>query len=333
MNNNPTNLCVSGIYSMVYGGTMYIYLSKKPANLNRRIVLSAISVLYFLCFLEFIIDWYYINWTIVTNGNTRESIFWGTVGYGLEWIWVLNDFLQNSLLIISDGLLIWRCYHVWGQSFWAILVPLILFAAELGLNVVATVLDIKFCLITSDANTSLYNNTTSALTFVSLGTTVTATFIIGYRIHSVSQRRDPSSRRLFNHIATIIIESAAAYSIVLLLDAIIYGVPSLIVLGSPLSQAECYVGAILTVVSGMAPTILVARIATNDNNSVASATLTHISGDLEFGSQQGSGSGRSGTATGGDVNSFVQVDDAEPTPVIEVKKASHADGMFGDKQV
>ncbi|PPQ82444.1 hypothetical protein CVT25_007242, partial [Psilocybe cyanescens] len=220
----------------------------KPANLNCRIVLSAISVLYFLCFSEFIIDWYYINWTIVTNGNMRESIFLGTVGYGLEWTWVLNDFLQNSLLIISDGLLIWRCYHVWGQSFCAILAPFILLVAELGLIVATTFLDIKFCLITSEANTILYNNTTSALTFVSLGTTVIATFIIGYRIYSVSQRRDTSSRRLFNHIATIIIESAAAYSMVLLLDAIIYVVPSLNVLGSPLSQAEYYVGAILTVV-------------------------------------------------------------------------------------
>ncbi|PPQ90924.1 hypothetical protein CVT25_007851 [Psilocybe cyanescens] len=264
---------------MVYGGTMYISLSKKPANLNHRIVLSAISMLYFLCFLEFIIDWYYINWTIVTNGNTRESIFLGIVGDGHEWI------------------RIWRCYHVWGQSFWAILAPLIFLVAELGLIVVMTVLDIKFSEVTTHADANLFNGISSALVFVSLATTVIATFIIGYRIHSASQRHDTSSRRLFNHIATILIESAATYSMVLLLAAIIYVVPSLNVLGSPLSQAEYYVSVILTVVSGMAPTVLVARIATNDNNSVASATLTHISDDLQFGSQQGSGNGRSGTTT------------------------------------
>ncbi|PPQ95691.1 hypothetical protein CVT25_000788 [Psilocybe cyanescens] len=245
-----------GIYTMVYGGTMYIYLSKKPANSNRCIILSAVSVMYFLCLLDFIIQWYYIDWTIVTNGNTRESIFWVTVEDSLEWISILNDFLQNFVFIISDGLLIWRCYHVWGQSFWAILTPLILLVAEF-----------------------------------------------------------------------VIIESAAAYSMVLLLEAIIGIVPSFTVFGSPTSQADYYIEK-----QGMAPTVLVARTATN-NNSVESSTLTHISGDLEFGSQQGSGSGRSGNTTGGDVNALVQADDAELTPVVELTRESIVDATSGDNQV
>ncbi|PPQ83556.1 LOW QUALITY PROTEIN: hypothetical protein CVT25_006792 [Psilocybe cyanescens] len=325
---------------MVYGGTMYLYISKKPANLNHCIVLSAISVLYILCFLDFIVEWYYLDWEVVITGDTRESIFLATVGNGLEWAFVLSGFLENFLLIISDGLLVvlinilvWRCYHVWGESFLAISAPLILLVAEFGLFVVTMVLDVKFGPLTSDANANLGDNIISALTLVSLGTTMITTFIIGYRIHSVSQMHGSPSRKLFNHIVTMIIESAAVYSLVLLLESIMIFVPSTDVPGSLLSEAQYYLETILTVISnqGMAPTILVARIATNNNPTVVSSTITHISG-LQFGSQQGSGSSGSGNITRENVNTSVHTDNVDPAPVIKVMRESSAHGIFGEKQ-
>ncbi|PPQ84761.1 hypothetical protein CVT25_007540 [Psilocybe cyanescens] len=134
----------------------------------------------------------------------------------------------------------------------------------------------------------------------------------------------------------MIIESAAAYALVLLLYAIEIIVPSFSVSGSPMDLADYYIEVIVTVVSmqGMAPTILVARIALTDpNRTEASATLTHISGDLQFKSQQGSGSDRNGNTTGADVNASVQADNAQPTPVIEVKRESRTDVTSGDNQV
>ncbi|PPQ74132.1 hypothetical protein CVT25_003590 [Psilocybe cyanescens] len=297
---------------------------------------ALISVLYLLCFLYFITEWYYLDWVVVINGHTRESIFWVTVGNGLQWVFVLNDFLQNSLLIISDGLLIWRCYHVWGQSFRVISAPLILLVAECGLFVATTVLNMKFNQITSDENVKLFNNISSALTFVSLGTTVITTFLIGYRIYSASRSNRSPSKRLFNHIVVMIIESAAAYSLALLFDAIVFVFLSNDMVGSTLDVAEHYVQTVVIVVAkkGVSPTILVARIALTDTNSTdASATLTHISGELQFGSQQGSGRRHSQNTTEGEVNGCVQADDAEPTPVIEVKRESNMDGMFRVEQV
>ncbi|PPQ95064.1 hypothetical protein CVT25_002015 [Psilocybe cyanescens] len=132
--------------------------------------------------------------------------------------------------------------------------------------------------------------------------------------------------------AHLIIESAAAYSMVLLLKSIIVVVPSTVVLGSPLRQVDYYMEGILIFVSGIAPTVLVARIATNDKNSVASSTLTHISSDLQFGPQQGSGSGHSGNTTG-DVNTSVHADNSEPTAVIELQRESSVDAVSGDDKV
>ncbi|PPQ85202.1 hypothetical protein CVT25_010095 [Psilocybe cyanescens] len=237
------------------------------------------------------------------------------------------------MFIISDGLLIWRCYHVWGKSFWATSTPLILFVAECGLFVATTFFSVKFGSVTNDTNANLANNITSALTFVSLGTTVVATFIIGYRLHSASRIHLLPSRILYNHIVTIIIESAAAYSLVLLFEAIFIAALPANLIGNSWDESEYYVEVILTVVSGMAPTVLVARIALTDPNSTdTAAALAHTPSNLQFGSQQGSGSGHSGNTTGGDVNASVQADEAELTLVIEMKGACSTDATRGDDQ-
>ncbi|PPQ76472.1 hypothetical protein CVT25_002002 [Psilocybe cyanescens] len=131
---------------------------------------------------------------------------------------------------------------------------------------------------------------------------------------------------------TMIVESAAAYALVLLLYAIDTVAPSVGVLGSPLNEADYYIATIVNVVAGMAPTILVARVAANDNQTVSSSTMTHISG-LKFGSQQESGNGHSGNSTGGEINGSVHRDDAEPTPVVEVKREPNTDATSGDNQV
>ncbi|PPQ94135.1 hypothetical protein CVT25_007891 [Psilocybe cyanescens] len=267
-----------GIYTMVYGATIYIYLSKKPENFNRRIIIPTISALYLLCFFNLIVQWYYLTWIIVVNGDSRESIFLGTVD-GLQWIAVLTDLLENSLLIISDGLLV-------------------------------------------DMEMLPRLGTIALGHFRSINT-----FSCGIRMHSASRIHGLQSGRVFNHIMTIIIESAAAYSLVLLLKAIIIVIPSFNVLGSPLSEADYYMEAIIPVVSiqGLAPTVLVARLALTDPNNVGvPATSTHISG-LQFGSQQGSGSGHSGNTTGIDVGALDHTDDAEPTPFIELRRESSTD--------
>ncbi|PPQ87547.1 hypothetical protein CVT25_008472 [Psilocybe cyanescens] len=284
--------------------------------------------------LNFLMGWYFLDWVVVINGDTRESIFSGGLGESPQWIWVLSDFLVTSSFVVADGLLIWRCYHVWGQSFRAILAPLILLVVEFGLFLATIVLKAKLGEINIPVHAILFNNIRSALIFVSLGTTAITTFLIVYRIYSASRLNALPSKRLFNRIVVMIIESAAAYTLLLAFETITVIVPSFNNVGSTWSEVSYYVQAVLSVVAnqGMAPTILVARIATNDNHTIASSTITHISG-LQFGPHQGSGSGRSGNTTGGDINASVHADNADPSPMIEVKMESNADAPFGDNQV
>ncbi|PPQ88151.1 hypothetical protein CVT25_005117 [Psilocybe cyanescens] len=299
--------------------------------MNRRVVLSAISALYLLCLSQFIEQWYSIDLDIVINGDTRETTFISTVEGGPTWVWVFADFLTYSSFVVSDGLLIWRCYHIWGQSLRIILVPVALFVAESCLFVASIALAGTNGQLTSDVNAKLFNNITSVSIFVSLGTTMITTFLIGYRIHSASRANGTPSRRLFNRVWVIVIESAAVYSLVLLVDSICYVLPSFIVLGSPLDVVGYYVEPVQIFVTNqrMAPTILVARIAlTNPSNPVA-PTVTHISG-LQFGSQHESSGSRD--TSGGGISVSVLADGVTPEAV-EMKRECTVEGTIRDNQV
>ncbi|PPQ82850.1 hypothetical protein CVT25_009221 [Psilocybe cyanescens] len=269
----------------------FTVVSKKAENTNRRIVLSVISVLYLICFSDFIFQWYFLDWFVVVNGDTRESIFFGTLGGGPAWMGVLNTFLFYSLLIVSDGLLIWRCYHVWGQSFLVILGPLILFVTEFGLFATATTLAGLTNTITSNTKDIIVSNLiSSAVTLVSLVTTIITTLLIGYKIHSSSRFDKSPSKRLFNHVVVLVTESAAAYSLILLFEAIFTIDTSFSVVGSPYLLVQYYLEVVTIFVAkqGMAPTVLVARIVLRNPNSTAASTITHVSG-LQFGSQPRNG--------------------------------------------
>lgn len=119
-----------------------------------------------------------------------------------------------------------------------------------GLAVASTALDLSYGgEVTSISNARLSNNIASALAFMSLGTTVTSTMLIGYRINSASRLNGARSERVFNHVVVMIIESAALYSLVLLFYAIIIAIPSLNNLKSPLSQIGTYASTALVAVA------------------------------------------------------------------------------------
>ncbi|KAH9477770.1 hypothetical protein JR316_0009999 [Psilocybe cubensis] len=82
------------------------------------------------------------------------------------------------------------------------------------------------------------NDMQSAQALISFATTIISTFLIAYKIHKLSTPSSSSSRNLFKHIVMILVESAA----------------------------------------GMAPTILVARVALPRSDGSFASTISHISG-------------------------------------------------------
>ncbi|KAH9483403.1 hypothetical protein JR316_0002869 [Psilocybe cubensis] len=273
-----------GIYTAVYGITVYIYLSKASSDVghHRKIVLGGISALYWLTFLNSASMWNSLTWSLVLNGGNKNSMFWSSLLVPL-WISALSSVIENIIFVISDALLIWRCYHVWGQSVRMIAVPLLLLFAELVLAFAATVLNILSTDLTNGKNMTLDDNILVALFFVSLATTSCATFLIGWRIYTASGH---IGRSKYTHIITTIIESSAVYSLVLLVLAIHTVTRFSREIESPWFEMSAYTSLALNFVPGFAPTVMVLRLAiANTAKADFSSTITHICGIDSDGSQ------------------------------------------------
>ncbi|PPQ88768.1 hypothetical protein CVT25_008622 [Psilocybe cyanescens] len=268
----------------------------------------------------------------VISSTLNGSLLFNFLIGGPRGLLALNAFLFYSSFIVSDGLLLWRCYHVWGQSLWVILIPTILVFAEfgkicdskrlsviltyhLGLFVAVTVLVARFG--DFEVNTTLFENIETALVFVSLGTTVMTTFLIAYRINAASLLNGSPSKRLFDRAITLVIESAAVYSLVLLIYAVFTIVPQFLAFGSPVDNAVFYLQ-----VLGMAPTVLMARISLTSPHITTGQTITHITG-LQFESQPGNNC--SGTETG-EVRPSILTGEAAVAMECEVKNNSSGNG-------
>lgn len=97
--------------------------------------------------------------------------------------------------------------------------------------------------------TNLANNLISALFLVSLATTVSTTFLIGYRIHTATRQCTVISKNKFKYIVVMIIESAVVASLNLLIFAIVTMVPSFNDVNSPEFVVPFYDDAIANAIS------------------------------------------------------------------------------------
>ncbi|PPQ89898.1 hypothetical protein CVT25_004841 [Psilocybe cyanescens] len=244
------------------------------------------------------VNWYYTQVVFIDNGDTRANSFIASIEDGKPWIFIVSDILDFSVFILSDGLLIWRCYHVWGKSRRVLAVLLVFMLAEVGLFVAVVTFTVLLNSLVREEEANLANHIRSAQIFISLTTTIITTVLLAYKIHTASSRVISRSKGVFRHAAVVLVESAAAYSFVILIYAVFGVIPSTNFVGSANYNTTDYMGMVVNIVGGVAPTILVARIVLTDPKDTVAPTITHISG-IHFQSEHGTNQGTS--ADGGDV--------------------------------
>ncbi|KDR70457.1 hypothetical protein GALMADRAFT_144743 [Galerina marginata CBS 339.88] len=272
-----------GIYTMVYFGTLYIYLTRKTRS-ERSIVVIAITVLYGLSLLELISQWWSLGFSFVQNDQTQETIF---LSFGNLPLWdglVLNigGFLA---IIVADALLLWRCFQVWGNSVRVIAFPSFLWVAETAIffgQIIGQNLSENSHSNLSPKAAVLYDNLEAAAFFISAINSILISFLIAYRIYSVSSSPSHVSKSTgrFNYVIDIVLQSAAAYSLSLLVNAITAVIPPT-VSGTRLTALILYSTAVTVPIIGIAPTVMVARVAlAASQNTSHGSTTVHFSGLL-----------------------------------------------------
>ncbi|KAF9471984.1 hypothetical protein BDN70DRAFT_925900 [Pholiota conissans] len=308
-----------GIYTVVYFGTMYIYFTKY--SFKRYLVPATVTIIYLCNVVECGIQWYSTKWQFIDNGDTRDTVFMALFTYPSRLV-VPANVLNIVVLVLSDGLLIWRCFNVWNRSFRVISVPVFLAFAEGALLLSQT---IGLAVIQNSPNypsmVGKFNSVAATGFVIAACTTLVTTTLIAYRINSFLKLQEMSRRR-FAHIVDIVVQSGLVYSmsIVLYAATVIMNAVTAGHVNTLQFEFENWVQTFAFYVSGISTTIMVARVAmlTDDTNL---STSVHLSG-LQFGAQTTihASSDRVSVDTPGFDNSMDRIPSAELEKV-QVSKA------------
>ncbi|KAF8160308.1 hypothetical protein BJ912DRAFT_1069457 [Pholiota molesta] len=267
-----------GMYTIIYFGTMYIHLTRSASK--RYIVPATITALFTCNILITAVNWYTTKWQFVDNGATRQSVFI-SLFEPPRWVDLASDIPYFLSFVLADGLLIWRCFFVWNLSLRAIAVPVLLLTAEIVIFIVRTILQAIYGAVGPTARlTAQINNLSFAGYFTTFATSFVTTLLIAYRIHAVATRGTAQNR--FRHTTAIVVESGAAYSLALLVGAIIPVVAGeTTVLNTRVMALGFYAVVLVNLIAGISTTILVARVAMLDTTMTFPSTSIHLSG-LQF---------------------------------------------------
>ncbi|KAJ7141704.1 hypothetical protein C8R43DRAFT_1071603 [Mycena crocata] len=189
--------------------------------------------------------WVMIKNAFVDNGDSPEA----TLEYLLEnplWLVILPGVVFPANTLVADCVLIWRCWIVWNRNFKIVIIPIVSTIAGAILGFLSVASEVHF-ILHPDIDRNSFADFATPWFGLSLATTLTATLLIIFRIITMSEGRG----RGYGRVIEIVVESAALYCVILIIF-LPFLVRGLTVAGYP--------EAILVQVTGMAPTLIVARV-------------------------------------------------------------------------
>ncbi|KAF4618065.1 hypothetical protein D9613_012672 [Agrocybe pediades] len=266
-----------GIYTGVLGGPLH--KGNRSASKD-RIVIGSITALYAVTLLNILISWIYTSVLLCTTGGTLVEVFIASVieDYMPTSVHVLLDVVEFLGYVIADGLLVWRCFQVYGRDLSSNWLPIGLLVLEISLCITSSVYT---CVIRLQPNPptphiSKINDDINAVANASVGvTSVVATFMICRKVymHTESGSR---SRKRYQNVLNALIQSSAVYSVTMLCMAI-FGFLDTGFIESSLTVVEIseYLGCFSILVGGLAPTLMIGRlsISPREDTEMSSARL------------------------------------------------------------
>ncbi|KAF9452089.1 hypothetical protein P691DRAFT_697816 [Macrolepiota fuliginosa MF-IS2] len=250
-----------GIYSAVFWFTMYMLVAHKKAKRTPRRLSTFLIIipLYILAMIHLSIRWTVARRAFVVDGDTASDVLNSFLTQP-TWCIALSVVSFSLMTLIADFVTIWRCWVIWGRDWRVVVAPILMVLAGAGKRLTNN--HAAFCIMaavfqidpSSGLATSQFNKFAkfSMIYFVfSLCSTAISTTLIVYRIIAVSRETGFSTISPYRKILEIIIESAALYCI-----ALIVYLPLLV----RDDFSDGYAQALLISITGIAPTIITARV-------------------------------------------------------------------------
>ncbi|KAF4610139.1 hypothetical protein D9613_010219 [Agrocybe pediades] len=259
-----------GIYTGVFAATMYFYIHKENRTRARDvIIIGTTTALYILTAVNILVDWLYTNILLVAQGGTRVEIFLESTNENVPLgERILGDLTFFFVFLFADGLLVWRCFHACGRSLRKSILPISLFLVETALAFTTAVYS---CLVDAkpsfetNQNIDIFNHLSAATLVVVVVTSLVSTAVICLQIWRHT-RLGSRSKRHYKTIINALIESSALYTVTVLFSAVV----NFINTSDPQSSfslvlVSYFVAAATMTLSGLAPTLMIARLAISSN--------------------------------------------------------------------
>ncbi|PBK96997.1 hypothetical protein ARMGADRAFT_1077116 [Armillaria gallica] len=221
-----------GAYSCILAVTLW-YMFHGNEHRYRGFMLFTVLSLYILAVIDFAFNWSFTRTAFITDGQNFWSIFIAMFGATSS---RAPDYLVSSITglistVLADTALIWRCWIVWGRRWVIVLIPIL-------------------CTITSATIKSIqiYHGLQDMVDSVSQDCAGNVN-----RFHDHLHRNEYASGiRTYRGSIEVVVESAALFSVSL----IIY-----VALVAHNSIADDYLDVIAAAFRGIAPTLIVGRVA------------------------------------------------------------------------
>ncbi|SJL14828.1 uncharacterized protein ARMOST_18299 [Armillaria ostoyae] len=266
----------NGIYTGIVAIALWSVFSAKDTSrgLASHAMVAVILCLYGLDTLTVAFLWSLGGYVFIGNGWNFWTVFLALVTSTPPFMktrWAVSIASGISTLL-ADASLIWRCWTVWGRRWVIVLIPIV--CTLTGTGIVHSGFVPPNSALTEDAAIKIVENyhlihdiLDNAQDLVSYGstaiwsilyisftmaTTIFCTLLIVYRIVTVSHGPGGMGIRLYRGVIEIIVESALIYCVALL----VY-----VVLVARASPGETYADIIASSARGIAPTLIVGRVA------------------------------------------------------------------------
>ncbi|KAJ7783378.1 hypothetical protein B0H14DRAFT_2400800 [Mycena olivaceomarginata] len=218
-------------------------------------IFLALIAMYIFSTIHIVCRWILMRNAFIDNGDTSMTTSLYLIRPPL-WLTVLGAVVFTANTLVADSVLIWRCWTIWGRNWWVIVLPLCCTLAGAGEK-------------SNRINTEHSDNDFSGLGFksiqeqaayfidfatpyfaLSLITTCLATLLIIFRILTMTDHTTRQSRG-YSRVIEVVVESALLYSV-----AMAIFLPLLV----RNSSNDAYAQAVVGQVTGIAPTLIVARV-------------------------------------------------------------------------
>ncbi|KAG5340302.1 hypothetical protein C0989_002195 [Termitomyces sp. Mn162] len=226
-----------------------IYTGPERSARSRKIMTVLVFLFFIMSTIHHAAYWAYVRRAFIAHGETAESIADALNEYPVWFTGTTS--VSDANAILADSVIIWRTWTVWGRSWRVAIVPTICTLLMTAFSIMAifeTVTSTTFGAVGVDYATALYST--------SLITTLYCTAAIVYRVVLVN-RYSPFRYRLrsYRGVIEILVESSALYFIATLFALVAY------ICSGPASE---FASAFWTSITGIAPTLVIARVAAGE---------------------------------------------------------------------